>query len=754
MRTGVLLLTMAILLPAQTAPVLTANPAALTFSYQLGAAALPAPQTVQIASVPAGQNFTVAVSGSPFNAAWLLVSASTGKTPLSLRVQVNPTGLAAGSFAGTITVTGTTGSPPPAATIAVTLQVSAAAPTLTASPMTLNFSYTTGQPVTAPSLTAPLLLSSSGAALQATIAVQGATWLKVTPTGNISVVGLLNTLSVTVDPTGLAPRAYSATIRVTAPQAANRTLNIGVNLTVNAAPPMVTGVWPGGAIQGSAPIVATLTGQGFFSNSAVTATGFTQAATVTVTSGAATASETLWIPVYPAIATHLRFTMASPLPAGNAGSAYSQPLSAAGGTPPYAFSAAGTVPPGLSINGNTIAGTPATAGTYSFVLTVSDSSTPSPLFAYLPMRMTVYPSGASNLRITVAAAPLPSGAAGAAYGPIALSAAGITGPPAWSASALPAGMTLTGAGSLAGTPAAEGMTGPLAATVVSDQAMLVTVPAPMLATEGILRLGVTTPAPGGGTSNEAHLNVFGPGPQITAVVNSASFRQGSVSPGEIITIFGLGLGPATLSIFDPTTPPIPAALPASAPSTSVTINGTPAPVLYTSATQAAVIVPYSISGPTAQIVVSYGTLSSTPVTVAVAPANPGIYTISASGSGQGAILNFNAATNDYTINGQSSPAARGSTVVLYLTGAGAMSSAISNQLIPASPAVTPTAGLTVTLGGQAATIAGAQAPPGSVPGLLQINVVVPNNVQPGTAVPVVVTIGGVESQPGVTMAVR
>src|SRR5262245_57252271 len=129
---------------AQTPPAvspLTATPAALAFTYQIGSATLPASQTLNVASTPTGQTFPVAVSGSPFNAAWLLVSASTGKAPATIKAQVNPTSLAAGTYSATITIAGTTGSPPPNAKVTVTLQVASAAPTLAASPATLNFTY-------------------------------------------------------------------------------------------------------------------------------------------------------------------------------------------------------------------------------------------------------------------------------------------------------------------------------------------------------------------------------------------------------------------------------------------------------------------------------------------------------------------------------------------------------------------------------------------------------------------------------------
>jgi uncharacterized protein (TIGR03437 family) len=61
---------------------------------------------------------------------------------------------------------------------------------------------------------------------------------------------------------------------------------------------------------------------------------------------------------------------------------------------------------------------------------------------------------------------------------------------------------------------------------------------------------------------------------------------------------------------------------------------------------------------------------------------------------------------------------------------------------------------TVTIGGQLAVVLAAQAPPGSVPGLIQVNATVPANVTAGVAVPVVVTSGGVSSQTGLTMSVK
>lgn len=63
------------------------------------------------------------------------------------------------------------------------------------------------------------------------------------------------------------------------------------------------------------------------------------------------------------------------LPGGTVGSAYSQTLTASGGTAPYTWSTvSGTLPAGLTRTGATISGTPTTAGTYSFTIGITDSA--------------------------------------------------------------------------------------------------------------------------------------------------------------------------------------------------------------------------------------------------------------------------------------------------------------------------------------------------------------------------------------------
>ena len=65
----------------------------------------------------------------------------------------------------------------------------------------------------------------------------------------------------------------------------------------------------------------------------------------------------------------------STLPNGTAGVAYSQTMTASGGTAPYAFSVtSGSLPAGLTLStGGVLSGTPSTAGTSNFTMQATDS---------------------------------------------------------------------------------------------------------------------------------------------------------------------------------------------------------------------------------------------------------------------------------------------------------------------------------------------------------------------------------------------
>jgi uncharacterized protein (TIGR03437 family) len=181
--------------------------------------------------------------------------------------------------------------------------------------------------------------------------------------------------------------------------------------------------------------------------------------------------------------------------------------------------------------------------------------------------------------------------------------------------------------------------------------------------------------------------------------------------------------------------------------TSVLFNGVAAPMVYASAGQVAAVAPFALQGQSStQVQVSYfGTISNT-MTLPVVGSLPGIFSSDSSGAGEGAILN-----EDNSVNSATNPAALGSVIQIYATGGGAMPGAVEGTLAQPPYVQLPA---TARVGGIAAHVNYAGEAPGIIVGVLQINVVVPAGVTPGNAVALDVTIGGVTSKAGVTVAVR
>jgi len=239
-----------------------------------------------------------------------------------------------------------------------------------------------------------------------------------------------------------------------------------------------------------------------------------------------------------------------------------------------------------------------------------------------------------------------------------------------------------------------------------------------------------------------------PAAVISSVVNSASFLDGAVSPGELVTIFGANLGP---------TSDVPGQVNGSyvantIGTTQVSIGGVMAPLLFASANQINAVVPFGVSGTTAQVQVLNQGQSIATTTVPVQPASPAVFSINGNGGGPGAILN-----QDGSVNSQSNPASRGSVVALFATGGGVTTPAGVDGLLTAlsppypAPALVP---VSVTIEGLPAEIKYVGAAPGLVAGVLQIDVVVPANALQARYDQVVVTMGDYVSPSAVTVAVQ
>jgi uncharacterized protein (TIGR03437 family) len=239
------------------------------------------------------------------------------------------------------------------------------------------------------------------------------------------------------------------------------------------------------------------------------------------------------------------------------------------------------------------------------------------------------------------------------------------------------------------------------------------------------------------------------GPQFSSagVVAAASYAPGAIAPGEIVTIFGSGLGPDTLA---PLRLNASGVVDSALAGTRVLFDGVPAPVIYTWNKQLSVVVPYSVASKSSvSVVVEYAGIASAPVTMLVIPSAPGIFTANGSGAGQGAILNQDGITGNSAAN----PAATGSIIAIFATGEGQTNPGGVDGKLAAAPYPAPLLPVTVDIGGTPAEVLYAGAAPTLVAGLLQINVRIPANTPTGSA-PVVLRIGNTISQPGVTIAIQ
>ena len=232
-----------------------------------------------------------------------------------------------------------------------------------------------------------------------------------------------------------------------------------------------------------------------------------------------------------------------------------------------------------------------------------------------------------------------------------------------------------------------------------------------------------------------------------STLSSASFtRGGPLSPGDLFSIYGsqlaIGRNPA-LSL------PLPFFLGTS----SAQVGDREVPLIFAGDvgpyTQVNAMMPYGVAMNTLQqVAVVRGTRRSPYVDVAVAAAQPAIFALAP--GGQGIVVD---GENPGVITDAAHPIARGKVIVIYCEGLGSVSPpTIAGQAAPVNPLAMVQSPVTVTVGGISATVLFAGLTPG-LSGLYQINAMVPGNVTPGEAVPVVVTTAGASSE-AVTIGVR
>jgi uncharacterized protein (TIGR03437 family) len=167
-------------------------------------------------------------------------------------------------------------------------------------------------------------------------------------------------------------------------------------------------------------------------------------------------------------------------------------------------------------------------------------------------------------------------------------------------------------------------------------------------------------------------------PLIRAIYNAASFRLGDVvSPGEIVSLFGAELAPATDSA---AAYPLPQTL----QGVSVTIGGLTAPLFYVSPGQINFQVPFEIPLGGTSTMVKRGSQSSVERPVRVIPFSPGIFTAAGDSLNSPIVVH----TSDYSLVTAQNPAHASEYLAIFCTGLGVTAASIRSG-DPAPPVPTP-----------------------------------------------------------------
>ena len=196
----------------------------------------------------------------------------------------------------------------------------------------------------------------------------------------------------------------------------------------------------------------------------------------------------------------------------------------------------------------------------------------------------------------------------------------------------------------------------------------------------------------------------------SAIVNGASFVSGPVAPGQIVSIFGLGLGPQEQAVFSVNEDGL---IVEDLGGTLVLFDGIPAPLLSSYRGQINTIAPMAVAGNDVELRVIHLGKQSAPFPVPVGPAAPALFTLNGMGIGQAAAIN-----TDGSLNGPSNAARRGTVIQLFGTGGGPTISVLGDGEIAGSAALQLAASVTVLIDGIEADVLFAGVPSGLVNGVV------------------------------------
>jgi len=233
--------------------------------------------------------------------------------------------------------------------------------------------------------------------------------------------------------------------------------------------------------------------------------------------------------------------------------------------------------------------------------------------------------------------------------------------------------------------------------------------------------------------------------QLACIGNAASYDSSGISGGEIVSLFGQGLGPAT-----GTQPQVEQAtgFPHQLAGVQVTFNGIPGPLLYVQDGQINAIAPWALpASGTVSICVVYNGVTTNCIARPAVSEHPGVFTV----DGSYAV----ALNQDGSVNSAANPAQIGSTVSIFATGLGPISPAQPDGAIVGMPLpvnvladdvyyLDDTMFIGVIAVGAQVSYAGPA--PFEVAGFSQVNFVAGDNSGPYGPFPYILQAGGTPSE--------
>jgi len=698
--------TVSLTVVAAGSPALSLTTTSLNYSFAQGAQQA-RQQRILIGNSGGGTLTYNASASTSSGGNWLSVTqdgaGATLSTPDPLTVSVDPTSLAAGTYTGLITVAADT-----TQTIPVTVTVSAVQQVILLSQTGLTFTAVANGGIVPPQ-TFGILNSGSGSmdwSVSSSTLTGGNAWLSVTPASGTTDASSLTVplVTVSVNPANLTPGQYSGQVKVTSATAVDTPQFVSVILNV-----LPAGSNPGPLVLPTGLIFTQAAGGTSAGSQNITLSNLT-GSQLTFATGKLTNDGANWFSVTPATGA------ATPTQA----TTLTVSVSTTGLSPAIRQGVLTLLFQDGSVRTVNILYLLATGGVssqgvgMSHPLASSGSCTPTkllPLVTSLGSQFTVpagWPNTIATQVVDDCGNPQVSGTVTATFS---------NGDPPLPLVSLKNG-NWTGTWQVRNTNASV-----IAITVNADN------PSPNIA--GSVSVS-------GSLQSSANAPVMAAG----GVVNAASYSPSEpLAPGTMVSIFGSNLANGTSSASK-----LPLGTQLSG--TLVTIGGKAAPLLYAGQGQINAIIPYGLPVNTStQVIVQQGNAYTSPEPIALSAANPGIFTKSGNGTGQGIIIRPD---GQYAQPG--TPAKPGDEITIYAAGLGETTpQATAGQAATSSPLLWTAAVVTLTIGGQNARVDFS----GLVPGLAelyQINAAVPAGVS-GNAVPVVITVAGLPS-PTVTMAVQ